>query len=111
MNKEEILERSRKENKNRDVYEQEVMKQCSKVACIVMAALATALYAAQIFTGGGVNPGYYAIIFSGQMATFWVKWSKLRRKHELAVAIIHTIIVAFFMASHIYYLVTTSTIL
>ena len=27
MNKEEILEKSRKENKNKDVYEQEIIKQ------------------------------------------------------------------------------------
>ncbi len=111
MNKEQILEMSRKENKNRDVYEQEVLKQCGTAAYAVMAILATVLYAAQIMTGGGTSPGFYAIVASGQMATFWVKWFKLRRKHELAVAIFFTIIVIVFLALHINYLVSTSTIL
>ncbi len=111
MDKEKILEMSRKENKNRDVYEQEVLKQCGTAACAVMAILATVLYAAQIMTGGGNSPGFYAIVASGQMATFWVKWFKLRRKHELAVAVFFTIIVIAFSAVHIYNLIAKSTIL
>ncbi len=111
MDKEKILEMSRKENKNRDVYEQEVLKQCGTAACAVMAILATVLYAAQIITGGGTSPGFYAIVASGQMATFWVKWFKLRRKHELAVAIFFTGIVILFLALHIDYLISKSTIL
>ncbi len=111
MDKEKILEMSRKENKNQDFYEQEVLKQCSSISCTVMTVLATVLYAAQIITGGGTSPGFYAIVASGQTATFWVKWFKLRRKHELAVAIFFTIFVIFFLASHFYYLISKSTIL
>lgn len=49
MNKEEILEKSRTENKNKDIYEQEILKQANTSAVIVMMVLATIFFAAQIF--------------------------------------------------------------
>ena len=111
MNKEEILEKSRAENKNKDIYEQEVLKQASTSAVVVMTALAAIFFAVQIFVGGGANLGIWALVFSTNMTTFWVKFIKLRRKHELVVAIFHTIIVAFFAGTHIYNLIASSTIL
>ena len=39
MNKEEILERSRKENKNQDIYEKEVIIQGNRYACIAAGAV------------------------------------------------------------------------
>lgn len=41
MNKDEILAKSRAENKNKDLYEQEVLKQASRSAIVVQMALAT----------------------------------------------------------------------
>ena len=111
MNKEEILEKSRKKNKNKDIYEQEILKQGNVAANFVMIVLATVLFVVQIFTGGGINYGIYAIVFSGSMATFWVKWLKLRKKHELIMGFLYTIIVIAFSAAHIYNLIITSTIL
>ena len=40
MNKDEILAKSRAEHKNRDVYEQEVLKQASRSAVVVQMAFA-----------------------------------------------------------------------
>ena len=94
MNKEEILQKSRAENKNKDVYEQEVLKQAGSSAVIVMMVLATIFFAAQIFVGGGTNWGIWALVFSANMTTFWVKYIKLRRKHELLMAIAYTILVS-----------------
>lgn len=111
MNKEEILEKSRKENKNKDIYEQEILKQGNAVANFVMILLATVFFVVQIFTGGGINYGIYAIVFCGWMSTFWLKWFKLRKKHELTMAFLYTIIVIVFSAAHIYDLIITSTIL
>lgn len=111
MNREEILEKSRAENKNKDIYEQEILKQASTSAVIVMMVLATIFFAAQIFVGGGTNWGIWALVFSANMTTFWVKYIKLRRKHELVMAIASTIIVAVFSGSHIYNLIASSTIL
>lgn len=44
MNKEEILEKSRAENRNKDIYEKEVLKQASTSAVIVMMVLATIFF-------------------------------------------------------------------
>ena len=49
MNKDEILAKSRAENKNKDVYEQEVLKQASRSAVVVQMALATVFFVTQIF--------------------------------------------------------------
>ena len=111
MNKEEILEKSRAENKNKDIYEQEVLKQASTGAVIVMMVLATIFFAAQIFVGGGTNWGLWALVFSANMTTFWVKYIRLRRKHELVMAISYTILVFAMSGGHIYHLVASSTIL
>ena len=111
MNKEEILEKSRAENKNKDIYEQEILKQASSSAVIVMMVLATVFFAVQIFVGGGANWGIWALVFSANMTTLWVKYIKLRRKHELVMAIVYTILIAAFSGSHIYHLIVSSTIL
>ena len=81
MEKEEILEKSRTENRNRDIYEQEVLKQANAVAVIVMIVLAVIFFAVQIFTGGGENWGIWALVFSVNMTTFWVKsWVILKTR-------------------------------
>lgn len=111
MDREEILQKSRTENKNQDFYEQEVLKQACTNAVIVMMVLATIFFAIQIFVGGGTNWSLYALVLSANMTVFWVKYIRLRRKHELVIAIIYTICVAILSGVHIYDLVVSSTIL
>lgn len=111
MNKEEILEKSRAENRNKDIYEQEVLKQASTSSVIVMMILATIFFIVQIFVGGGINWGVWALVFSANMTTFWVKYIKLRRKHELVMAIAYMIFVSACSVGHIYNLIVSSTIL
>lgn len=65
MSREEILEKRRAENRNKDIYEQEVVEQASTSAVIVMAVLATIFFAVQIFVGGGANWGM-GHLFSAQ---------------------------------------------
>ena len=111
MNKEEILAKSRAENKNMDFYEQEVIKQASKNAVLVMALLGAVFFAAQIFLGEGTNWGIWAVIFSANMTLFWGKYMKLHRRHEFIMAMIYTAFVLFFSGFHIYHLIASSTIL
>lgn len=111
MNKEEILEMSRKENKNQDIYEKEIIIRGNKYACIAAAVLATVFFVIQIFTGGGHNYGLYAVVFAMPMAGFWMKYAKLHKKHELFFAVIYTIAVIMFSVAHIYGLISSSTIL
>lgn len=111
MNKEEILAKSRAENKNKDVYEIEVLKLADSCGIIVMAVLALIFFSIQIFVGGGQNWGMSALVFSPIMATSWVKYIKLRRKYELLRAIAYTVLVAVSAGYHIYNLIVSSTIL
>lgn len=111
MDKNEILAKSRAENKNKDVYEQEVLKQASSGAVIVQMILAAIFFVAQIFVGGGINWGLWALVFSTNMTTFWVKYIKLHRKHELVAAIAYTILVSIMSGYYIYDLIASSTIL
>ncbi len=111
MDKEEILEKSRAENRNKDIYEQEVLKLAGTSAVVVMMVLATTFFAAQIFVGGGTNWGLWALVFSANMTTFWVKYIRLRRKHELVMAVSYTILVFALSGCHIYDLIASSTIL
>lgn len=91
MERSEILEKSRKENKNQNLFEKEVMELGNRYACIAAAVVATVFFVVQIFVGGGMNYGLYTVVFSMPMAGFWVKYAKLHRKHELAVALGYTV--------------------
>ena len=108
MNKDEILEKSRAENKNKDVYEQEVLKQASRSAVVVQMALATLFFVTQIFAGGGVNWGLWAIVFSASMTINWVKYIKLHRKSELVIAVAYTLLVSVMSGYYIYNLIISS---
>lgn len=111
MDKNEILAKSRAENKNKDVYEQEVLKQASGGAMIIQMVLAAIFAVTQIFAGGGINWGLWALVFSANMTANWVKYMKLHRKHELASAIAYTMLVSIMSGYYIYGLMASSVIL
>ncbi len=111
MYKDEILAKSRAENKNKDIYEEEILKQANSYAVIVLMALATLFFAVQIFVGEGFNYGLYAVVFSGNMTISWVKYIKLKQKKHLLYAIILTLPVLLLSGCHIYNLITESKIL
>lgn len=110
MNKDEILAISRAENKNKDIYEQEVLKQASRSAVVVQMSLATLFILIQIFTVGGINWGLWAIVFSANMTINWVKYIKLRRDNELLIALAYTVLVLIMSGYFIYNLIASSTI-
>ncbi len=110
MKKEEILEKSRMENKNQDVYEKEVVKEGGNVGAATAAALATIFFVIQILLGEGMNYGLYAVVFSVPTSRFIVKAVRLKRKHEIAVAIFYALLTLAVSAAHIYQLVTSSGI-
>lgn len=106
MNKEEILEKSRKENKNKDIYEEELNKQGSAIVNSVMVILATVFFVIQVFTGGGINYGLYAIVFCHSMVLSWIKWRKLRQRQQFLLSLLYTVCVLLFSIVHIYTLIT-----
>ena len=108
MNKDDILTKSRLENKNQDIYERELLKQASEKATIVQMVLATIFFVIQILVDKGSNWGLWAIVLSANMMIYWVKYLALRQKFEFATAMIHTILVSVMSGYHIYHLIVSS---
>lgn len=105
MDKEEILSKSRAENKNKDMYEQEVSKLAGSITVAVMLVFAGVFFIAQIVTGGGLNFGLWALVFSADMTNHWVKYIKLRLRGELLAALCYTLLVSVMSGYHIYSLI------
>ena len=111
MDKEEIFAKSRAENKNKDVYEQEVLNQASRSAVVVQMVFAAIFFVTQILAGGGINWGLWAIVFSANMTINWVKYRKLHRRRELVTAIAYGVLVSVMSGYHICHLMVSSAIL
>ena len=87
MTKEEILEQSRKENNNKDMYDFEVQKTAgiatyfsSFILCLFVSALNW------IFTRR-INVQCWIIFFGMLTVAFFVKFFKMKKWHELFVAL------------------------
>lgn len=102
MKKEEILAKSRAENNNQDLYEKELQKQASTTVSIVLISLATLFFVLQIFAGGGINYGLYALTVSVYIPTYWVRYIKVRKNTDLFLAITNTLLVIALSSAHIY---------
>lgn len=110
MDKNEILAKSREENKNKDIYEQEVLKQAGRIAVVVQMGLATIFFLIQIFVDKGINWGLWALVCSTAMTVNWVKYIKLHRRQELILAACYTAVVAAMSGCYIYNLISISVI-
>lgn len=111
MDKDAVLAKSRAENKNSDMYEQEILKQANSNAIVVQTVLAAVFFMTQILVKSEINWGLWALVLSTSMTTFWVKYKRLNRRHELMVAIVYTILVDIMSGYYIYSLIASSSIL
>lgn len=87
MDREEILEKSRKENKNKDIAELEVINQASTLAVRIGILVCCLISVAEVIATDQVNYACWMIYFSMLAAIFSVKCIKLRRKHEILLTI------------------------
>jgi cell division protein FtsW (lipid II flippase) len=101
MNKEDILEKSRKENKNKDIAELEVICQASKIAGRVGMLICCAIAILEIIFTGRPNFGTWTIYFSILATLMLVKYIKLHRKHELWIAVLYIACFVAFLAAYI----------
>lgn len=91
MNRDEILEKSRIENQNKDMADIETSKagiRAGWIATVCLAAIAAVLDG--VFFG---RPAYEIIfaVMTGLAVVFFCKYAKLRKPHELIVAICYSI--------------------
>lgn len=111
MKKEEILAKSRSENKEKDLFERDVQIKAGNVGACTATVLATIFFVVQILVGRGMNYGLYAILFSVLATGYIVKSINMKRRREIVFAVILTVVTLLFSAAHIYTLITTSVIL
>ena len=94
MNKEEILETIKKENKKVDYYTIEVEAKACKIASLCMVFLAFIYFTFEIATGKGSNPAFYSMITMFNAILYGYKAIKLVdcRKTNYVSAIIWTLL-------------------
>ena len=92
MNKEEILQASRKENKNKDIYELEVINKGQRIGGLIAISAAFALLILErVILDIGTNYGYFCIIMSAGAGLWIYKAVKLKRKHEILLAVLWSV--------------------
>ena len=89
MDKDEILERSRKENKDRDFVEDEALAQASKIAITVGAFVCGLLTIIQSISQNRIDYGVWTLMFSILATMMLVKFVRLRKRHELVTGLIY----------------------
>lgn len=92
MTREEILAKSRKENKNKDMVAYETEKLAGRAAVVVAALLCGILYFIQLCNGGGVNFALWAVVIAMQTTIYIVKAIRTRQKIKILLAILCTIL-------------------
>ncbi len=89
MNKEEILQASRNENQNKDIYELEVISKGQRIGGLISISVTFVLMLVErAILDIGINYGYFLIILSAGAGLWIYKAAKLKRKHEIVFAVV-----------------------
>ncbi len=102
MDKEEILAKSREENKARDFVEEAALAKANSIALgvgIIMCGIISILRG--LLTEKGTEPAVWTVYFSVLATTMLVKFFKLRRRHELLLGLLY---LAFCVVFFVFYL-------
>lgn len=102
MNKDEILQASRNENRNKDIVELEILRKSQRIGGMVAIIVVCIL----MFVEGLVfqkqtNFAYLAIIFSFIAGTFVYRAVKSKSKQDIIYAVLMSVFAAFEIAMHI----------
>lgn len=96
MNKEEILQASRNENQNKDIYELEVISKGQRLGGLIGISVTFLLMLTErVILDKGTNYGYYLIIMSAGAGLWIYKAVRLKRKHELCLAILWSVLAVY----------------
>lgn len=89
MNRDEILLKSQMENRGQDVAGLEVSKACILVGWIVAVVLLAIVSVVDAFVYERVNNEIFFAVMAGCTAIFLLKYLKLRKRHELVIAVVY----------------------
>lgn len=101
MDKDEILKKSREENKDRDFVEEAVLARANSIALgvgIIMCGVISVLHA--IFADKP-DCAVWTVYFSVLSATMLVKYAKLRKRHELLLGLLYGAFCVMFFALYL----------
>lgn len=101
MNKEEILKKSREENKNKDIAELKTTHNAASWAYIIGVVLCCILVILDLIVTGFVNFTICIILFGMLSTVFMVKYIKMRKKHELFISLLYAVCFVLFFAMYI----------
>ncbi|MDD6034823.1 MAG: DUF6442 family protein [Lachnospiraceae bacterium] len=111
MNKDNILEMSRQENKNKDLVGESAAIMGGAIAGISMSVLCLVFYLAQIALQGNCNWGFFAIISFYNAVLNLIKGIKMSKKIIIVVGVVWLALTVLLSVVHIDNLIATSTIL
>lgn len=102
MEKDEILKKSREENKNRDFVEAEALNRANAIALavgVIVCGVVSILRG--LLTEKGTEPAVWTVMFGMMSAGMLVKFVKLRRRHELLLGLLYLGFCVFFFALYL----------
>lgn len=105
MNREEILEKSRRENKGTDEMELIVLNLAGKLAAQIGMLICCVVAVLQVSFTDSMSYESWMIYFSILGMLFTVKYVKLHKKHELLLAILFSALFVFFTVLFVHRLV------
>jgi len=91
MTKDEILEKSRKENKNKDFADLEVQKKAAVFSTLFVDFLCLIIILVRVVMNKPFNCEVLMFMCGTNATLFLTKFIKLRKKHELFVFILYTL--------------------
>ncbi|MBQ6028461.1 MAG: hypothetical protein IJL24_02905 [Treponema sp.] len=102
MTKEEILQKSRGENAGRDIEDLEVQKTAAKVAYFASFGLCALVSAISWILTRKASAQVWIVFFGMLSVTFFVKFFKMKKLHELFVALGYLAIFAALIVAYIF---------
>ena len=105
MDRDEILERSRKENKNHDEMERDALAKAGQKACAVGGLVCAAIIILEAFFTHQVNMNTWAVYLSMTGTMLLVKYLHLKKRHELIFGVLQLVLAAVFLVMYVIQLV------
>ena len=91
MNRDEILEKSRIENQNKDIADMEISKLGIRAGWIVTVCLAAVVAVLDGVLFDRIAYELFFAVMAGLAVVFFIKYAKLKKLHELIAAICYSI--------------------
>ena len=96
MDKEQILELSRQENKDQDFFELDVNCKAQRLGGIIAIIVTiVCILCEHLDLHGDAHSSYLLILTSGLTGMWGIRVAKLRRKHEMAVLAVVALLLAY----------------